>query len=117
MARRFLAVGLRLCFPALLRAGDKNAAAADAFFEAKVRPILAAHCFSCHGPKKQSSDLRLDVRSSVLEVRERGAAIVPGQPDKSLLIQAVRQAGELKMPPQDKLRPEQIEVLVEWIKM
>src|SRR5437867_2249179 len=59
------------------------------FFEKSVRPILAAHCFECHGADKQKGDLRLDTRSSMMEGGESGPAIVPGNPKMSLLIQAV----------------------------
>ena len=36
------------------------------FFEAKIRPVLAEHCFKCHGPRKQESGLRLDSRDSMI---------------------------------------------------
>src|SRR5262245_19873349 len=69
------------------------------FFEARVRPVLAEHCFSCHGPKKQTAGLRLDSRAALLRGGESGPASVPGQPEKSLLINAVRHSRALRMPP------------------
>ena len=69
------------------------------------------------GPKKQASGLRLDSREAVLEGGENGPAIVPGDPDKSLLIQAVRQTHEdYKMPPKGKLPDPAVEALAEWVK-
>jgi hypothetical protein len=87
------------------------------FFEARVRPVLAEHCFKCHGPKKQRSGLRLDSRASLLEGGDEGPAVVPGDPDKSLLVQAVRRVGSLKMPPDGKLPPQAVADLAAWVKM
>src|SRR5687767_1709306 len=84
------------------------------FVEKKVRPVLAETCFNCHGPKKQMAGLRLDTRAAFLKGGDTGPAIVPGDPEKSLLIQAVRQTGDLKMPPKAQLKHEAVEVLVAW---
>src|SRR5687767_3764329 len=74
------------------------------FFETKVRPILAERCIKCHGPEKQWSGLRLDSREALIKGGELyGAAIIPGRPDASLLIRAVRhQNDELAMPPKEE---------------
>jgi hypothetical protein len=101
--------------PAL--AGNKEQAAHDAFFESKIRPILANHCLKCHGSTKQSGGLRLDGRAGLLVATERGPLVAPGDPEKSVLIQAVRQTGELKMPPKGKLPEDAVEALVLWVKM
>src|SRR5438876_10055603 len=62
------------------------------FFEKKVRPVLVEHCYSCHSAqaKKQRGGLALDTRDALLKGGDRGPAIVPGKPDDSLLIRAVR---------------------------
>lgn len=86
-----------------------------AHFENTIRPIFIEHCVKCHGPKKSESGLRLDSRSSVLMGGESGPAIVPGQPDKSLLIQAVRHEDGFEMPPGKKLDDLEIAALVRWI--
>src|SRR3954470_8882408 len=79
-------------------------APADAdFFERQGRPVLSEHCWSCHGPKKQTAGLRLDSRAGLLKGGESGPAIDEKEPTKSLLLAAVRHAGELKMPPKAKL--------------
>ncbi len=89
--------------------------AAD-FFETRIRPLLAKNCFACH-TDTQMGGLRLDARQNILQGGSRGPAIKPGSPQDSLLIQAVTQSHpELKMPPQGKLTPEQIEDLRAWIR-
>lgn len=88
------------------------------FFEARVRPLLVEHCFRCHGDKKQWGGLRLDSREALLQGGESGAAVVPGQPEESLLISAVRQVDEdLTMPKDGKLSARQIADLVRWVEM
>lgn len=100
-------------------AEEKPPAEAEAFFETKVRPVLAERCWSCHGDAKQSSELRLDSRARILQGGLQGPAIEPGKPDESLLIEVVDGSGLLTMPPKgkgDKLKPEQIEALGDWIR-
>lgn len=88
------------------------------FFESKVRPILADHCFKCHGESKPKGGLRLDSRAAILAGGDQGPAIVVGRPDKSLVIKAINHTDEqLKMPPKSKLTREQIDVLTQWVKM
>ena len=89
---------------------------ADEFFEMRVRPVLAANCFTCHTASKMGG-LQMESRESLLAGGGRGPAVVPGDPDRSLLIQAVRHShAEVKMPPQGKLKPREIDDLASWIK-
>jgi hypothetical protein len=89
---------------------------AEEHFERKVRPILA-DCLKCHGPDKQSSDLRLDSREALLKGGSaEGASIIPGKPDQSPLIKAVRHQGEIHMPPKGKLPEAAVNDLADWIK-
>jgi len=90
---------------------------AEALFENSVRPLLAERCFKCHGAKKQENGLRLDHRAGLLRGGISGAAIVPGDPDESLLVRAVRREGELAMPPEDELTPREVKALVQWIEL
>lgn len=88
----------------------------EAFFEAKVRPILAGHCLTCHGPKKQESGLRVDSRQALLEGGDSGErAVVPGDPERSLLVKAVRHEGDYHMPPRGKLPDDAIAALTQWV--
>ena len=87
-------------------------------FAKDVRPILAKHCWSCHGEKKQESGLRLDRRESLLRGGDAGKAIEIGKSADSRLIQFV--AGldpKTAMPPDDAtpLKPDEIAVLRAWI--
>ena len=85
------------------------------FFETKVRPILATECFSCH-TDSQLGGLRLDSLEAMLKGGKSGPAIVPGDPEKSLIMIAVRQSGALKMPKGGKLPDDQIEAIAQWIR-
>jgi Protein of unknown function (DUF1553)/Protein of unknown function (DUF1549)/Planctomycete cytochrome C len=88
------------------------------FFEARIRPILVEKCVGCHGPKKQSSNLRLDSRDAVLKGGDSGPAIVPSKPEESLVIQAVaHRHEELKMPPKGKLPDAEVAMLTQWVAM
>ncbi|MCY2966412.1 MAG: DUF1553 domain-containing protein, partial [Planctomycetota bacterium] len=91
-------------------------AQAEAFFESKIRPLLVDRCLECHGGAKQKAGLRLDSPAALTQGGNSGAVVVPKQPDKSLLIQAVRYTGDLKMPPKSKLPDAEIALLVEWVR-
>ncbi|WP_435010705.1 DUF1553 domain-containing protein [Tundrisphaera lichenicola] len=84
-------------------------------FEKEIRPLLIENCGKCHGSEKQKGGLRLDSRKALLEGGLTGPSIEPGRPEESLLIEAVRQTGDLKMPPNRKLNPEQVAALERWI--
>jgi mono/diheme cytochrome c family protein len=71
----------------------------ETLFETRIRPVLVAQCARCHGAEKINNGLRVDARQSLIHGGDSGAAIVPGHPEQSLLLQAIRQAGDLKMPP------------------
>src|SRR3954470_11998011 len=76
------------------------------FFEKKVRPLLAERCYQCHATtaKKLRGGLLLDSRAGLLKGGDSGPVVVAGEPEKSLLIQAVRyQTEQLQMPPSGKL--------------
>ncbi len=88
-----------------------------AFFESTIRPLLRAQCLGCHNPGNRSSGLAMDSREALLEGGNRGAGAIPGQPEDSLLIQAVLRSGDLKMPPAGPLKPEQVEALKKWVGM
>ena len=61
----------------------------EAYFESKIRPLLAERCYECHGEKKQKGGLRLDSKGGWQKGGESGPALVPGKPQSSLLIKAV----------------------------
>jgi hypothetical protein len=87
------------------------------FFEQKIRPVLAEHCYKCHSAKaaKVRGKLLLDTRDGLLKGGESGAAVVPGDPVASLLLKALRHEGP-KMPPDDQLPDRVIADFETWIK-
>lgn len=103
-----------LCIASLAsaRAGD------TAFFESKIRPLLAEYCYECHSAdQKQKGNLLLDTREATLKGGDTGPAIVPGDPQKSLLLSAVKWSDkDLQMPPKKQLTPDQVADLETWIK-
>lgn len=84
-------------------------------FETRVRPVLAKHCYACHGPAKQFSGLRVDSRETLLQGGKRGPAINPGNPDESLLVNALHHTS-LGMPPGYRLAPKEVADIEQWIK-
>ena len=115
--RRLLALDRQ---PALLSAiDDKDATPSPEqvqFFESQVRPVLLEHCAGCHGAKKVKAGLRLDSRAALLAGGDSGPAVIPGKPDESPLIAAIRYEGP-EMPPKGKLPPRQVEAITQWIQM
>ena len=116
-----LAVGLGLLpAPAGAReesAGDQSPEAI-AFFETRIRPVLAEHCLSCHGETKQNSGLRLDSREAILEGGFiEGPGVFLDEPEASPMLLAVRHEIELKMPPDGRLPDQAIADLERWIAM
>lgn len=95
---------------------QSDPAASPEFFETKIRPILASNCYSCH-TSANSGGLRLDSGEALLKGGNHGPAVVVGNPDKSLLMTAVRQTdANLKMPMGGKLKDSEIADLAAWIK-
>ena len=112
--RRSISCFLVLCPVFLLAAGSEDVA----FFESKIRPLLAEHCYECHSAraKKVGGGLLLDSRARVRKGGDSGAVLVPGQPDRSLLLKALSyRDSDLQMPPEGKLPDSAIALLREWI--
>jgi hypothetical protein len=99
------------------------AAGADAegieFFEKAIRPVLVERCSRCHGAAvaKPKAGLVLGTRAGLLKGGDSGPAITPGDPDASLLIQAIRYTDQsLRMPPQGRLAAEEVAAFEAWVK-
>ena len=119
-----------LCFLVGVVSGAKEARSAEVisfdrsrinFFETNIRPVLVSKCYTCHSltalkARKLKANLLLDSRGGMLSGGESGPAIVPGKPDESLLIEAIRYES-LEMPPEGKLTDEVIAQFEEWIEM
>jgi hypothetical protein len=90
------------------------------FFEKKVRPVLAARCYSCHSNRSKTvkGSLKVDSRGALIAGGDSGSAIVPGKPQESLLIAAIQFAknADFQMPPKGKLPEHEIAALTEWVR-
>ena len=81
-------------------------------FEKSVRPLLVAHCYECHSGSEAKGGLLLDTRDGVLKGGESGAAIVAGNPERSLMVQATRYTNpDLQMPPKGRLTAVEVNAL------
>ena len=89
------------------------------FFESKIRPVLSEKCYECHSASgdKIKGGLRLDHIDLILEGGDTGPALVRGNPEDSLLREAIRyQESDFQMPPKGKLKESQIGDIETWIK-
>jgi cytochrome c553 len=115
-----LLAGAASLLPPAVRA-DATSSAGNDFFENKIRPILVTSCYPCHSSSatKLKGGLSVEYHETLLKGGETGPAIIPGDPERSLLIKAVRYGDpDLQMPPRGKkLSDAQIADLVTWIKM
>lgn len=118
LRRRWLSPGLSLVAVLLVSAGnaDNSAGRDKAFFEERIGPLLLKNCLLCHGGRKIRNGLEVTSRAALLKGGEHGPAVVPGAPERSLLIRAVRYDGKFHMPPKGKLEDGQIADLVDWVK-
>lgn len=89
------------------------------FFEKKVRPVLVDHCYSCHSAaaKKAKGGLLVDSRDALRKGGDSGPGLVPGKPEESRIIKAMRHDGDPRMPPKTKLPDAVIADLEAWVKM
>ena len=95
-----------------------SAIAGPVDYEREVKPIFREHCAACHGVLKQQAELRVDTGASLRAGGSSGAAVIPGNPEESLLLKVVTGRGDFQMPPEgegSKLTAEKIDVLTRWI--
>jgi mono/diheme cytochrome c family protein len=112
-------IALFAIVPALLWAarpshGQEQAASKPPLFERDVRPILAAHCFRCHGEEKSKGGLRLQSAQQILKGGESGLAVVSGAPGESLLVEKIS-TGEMPPGKEKKLESKEIDLIRRWI--
>ncbi|MFM7150292.1 MAG: DUF1549 domain-containing protein, partial [Gemmataceae bacterium] len=102
-------------------ASSVTSAEGIAFFEKHIRPVLVAECFSCHSTEKGNKirgGLALDTREGMRKGGDTGAILVPGQPGRSPILQALRHASpKLAMPPKKKLSEDVVANFERWIRM
>ncbi|MFP6658098.1 MAG: DUF1549 domain-containing protein, partial [Pirellulales bacterium] len=115
-----------LLFATLLLAASRDSAAEFDkkgldYFESKIRPVLVKNCYQCHSAKaasegKLKGKLQLDTREGARRGGETGPAVVPGKPNESLLVNALRHE-DFEMPPKNKLPDSLVGHFVKWIEM
>jgi hypothetical protein len=85
------------------------------FFETKIRPVIAEKCIECHSGETPNGGLRLDTKTGLVAGGKDGPVFVSGDPNRSLLVKALRYDGDIKMPPTGKLDEETVQVFAHWI--
>jgi len=98
----------------LLAAPPTPDATTSNFFEQQIRPVLVSKCLKCHGAEKQKNNLRLDSRDAIIQGGKQGPAIVPGKPNQSRLIAALKHQGP-EMPPSGQLPDKTIRHFEAWV--
>ena len=98
-------------------ATDAHAQDGAEFFEKNIRPLFARQCMACHSATAGMGGLKLDTRENLLKGGGHGPAVTPGKPAESLLLRAVAQTSDLKMPPSGKLKDSDIAILRQWVEM
>ncbi len=108
-----------LSLVALMPARGDDSVAGDEFFERRIRPMLIEHCYECHSEEaqEQQGGLLLDRRSGWIAGGDTASAVVPGEPESSLLVAAIRYDNDdLQMPPDQQLSAEQIQWFEQWVR-
>lgn len=114
---RFFGTIVGLCLALVLPASRTIGGEADLeFFEAKIRPVLVEHCYECHAAEADSvrGGLLVDSSEALRTGGDSGPAVVPGNPDESLLLSALKY-DSFEMPPSGKLSDEVIQDFERWI--
>ena len=122
---RIVSLSLVILIAVATRADDKAAAKNPKpehleFFEKKIRPVLVDHCYKCHSVEsgKSKGGLFVDSREGLLKGGTSGPAVIPGDPESSLLVKAIRHSDdELEMPPKEKLSALVVSDFETWIKL
>jgi hypothetical protein len=111
----FVLLSTSLC-STTLRAADEKAGIE--FFEKHIRPVLVSKCYKCHSSssREPKGNLLLDTREGIRMGGDSGEAVVPGQLNDSVLLEAIRWEG-LEMPPEEQLPAETIAKFEQWIEM
>ena len=101
-----------LALALMMAAGSKDAQ----FFERRVTPILKRRCSGCHNAELKDGGISVFDRASLLKGGPRGPAVVPGDPERSVLVRAIRHNSEPQMPPGPKMPSSEIKTLIEWVR-
>ncbi len=115
----FVSFVFAACLPTVDGAPNENVSPkAIAFFEKEVRPILIEHCYQCHSGDERDGGLEIDTKMGLIKGGDSGAALVPGQPETSRLIDAIEYNNhDLQMPPEGRMSDHEIQTLRRWIQI
>jgi mono/diheme cytochrome c family protein len=102
--------------PSAFAAQASATAQSSDYFERHVRPIFTEHCHGCHGATKQEAGLRLDSAAAFQRGSDSGPLVVADRPEESRLLEVVGYAGDVRMPPDNKLSDADIERLATWVR-
>ena len=109
--------GICLLTLACISSGAKPRRDETRFFDDQVAPILIKNCLGCHNHELDDGSISFENRATLLKERASAAsAVIPGKPQESPLIRAIRHDGNIQMPPGKKLSPRDIAILTEWIR-
>ena len=87
------------------------------FFDDRVAPILVKRCVACHNRELDDGGISFEDRATLVRKRaNHDAAVVPGEPEESALVRAIRREGDVQMPPGNKLSTGDVETLIEWVR-
>ncbi len=108
---------IAVCFMTSLTLAAESDAAREAHFRKAIEPVLKSECYRCHSSKADDvkGELKLDSKNALLKGGESGAVIVPGRANESSLVQALKHADGMAMPPNKKLSDATIADFVKWI--
>ncbi len=106
---------LSIAMPLTASRGEDGAA----FFAAKVLPVLERRCYECHSHSaKLKGGLALDSKAGWLAGGDHGEVLVPGDPKRSRIVEAVRYTNpDFEMPPKGRLPPEEIDIIEHWVSL
>ncbi|MGB7345647.1 MAG: PSD1 and planctomycete cytochrome C domain-containing protein [Pirellulaceae bacterium] len=102
----------------MLDSGNVVADDGIAFFEQEVRPLLVQHCYECHAGNEINGGLAVDSKAALIAGGDTGTSLVPGKPDASRIIEAIRYSNpDLQMPPSGRMTDREIETLRRWVEI
>src|SRR5688572_24891416 len=119
--RRLLCIAVLMGGSAAVGSAQQSSPEGTELFEKRIRPVLVAKCLACHGSPaaKPKGGLVVDSLAGILRGGARGPAVAPGDPEKSLLFQAIRrESDDLAMPPKEseRLTEAEIQDFAAWIR-
>src|SRR5579871_5438677 len=97
--------------------GQSAASPAEQLFNEQLKPVITQHCNGCHTFGGHSGGLRMDSYAALMQGGDDGPVIIPGDPDSSMLMNAIRyKDANLQMPPKGQLSDADVSVVAKWIK-